>query len=188
MLVSGQSFAVKETQKSTSSEICFHLSTVCLCRLNHSPTSDNACLSAVAFSFFLRQKYTHSPCDIISPSVRVYFQMSGACPEECHATSGRILDEEESVGPGCTGYPQTVNKDQTTLTAFRFQLNVFRTLSVGITAGELLDKPQWPRSREQLPLLFFKTKAADQFCHYTCLLWLSLALCIFHSCSSGPPS
>lgn len=60
-------------------------------------TLDNACLSAA--SVFFRQKYTHSPCDIITPSIRVYFQMSGTCPEECHTTSGRILDEEESIGP-----------------------------------------------------------------------------------------
>lgn len=47
---------------------------------------------------FSRQKYTHSPCDIITLSIRVYFQMSGTCPEECHTTSGRILDEEARVG------------------------------------------------------------------------------------------
>lgn len=56
-------------------------------------------MSVCCFSVFFRQKHTHSPCDIITLSMEVYFQMSGTSPEECHTTSGRILDEEESIGP-----------------------------------------------------------------------------------------
>lgn len=57
------------------------------------------CMSVCCFSLFFRQKYTHSPFDIITPSIRVYFQMSGTCPEECHTTSAWILDKEGSIGP-----------------------------------------------------------------------------------------
>lgn len=56
-------------------------------------------MSVCCFSEFFRQKYTHSPCDIITLSMEVYFQMSAPSPEECHTTSGRILDEEESICP-----------------------------------------------------------------------------------------
>lgn len=43
-----------------------------------------------------------------------------------------------------TGDPQTVNKDQTMLSAAWFEQNVFITLPVEIAARELLDKPQTP--------------------------------------------
>lgn len=137
------------------------------------------CPSVRCFPVFQtkKEKETHphlspSPCDIITPSIRVYFQMSGTCPEECHTTSGRILDEEESMGSGYTGYPQTVNKDQTMLSASRLEQSVFSTLPVEITAGEMSDKPQPSHKHQQLPLLFRETKAEDQFCHYPSLLWL----------------
>lgn len=40
--------------------------------------------------------------------------MSGASLEECHPTSGRILNEEErGVAADCTGYSQTVNESGT---------------------------------------------------------------------------
>lgn len=67
-------------------------------QIKSSCTLDHPFLTAVSV-FFPRQKYTHSPRDIITLSIRVYFQMSGACPEECHTTPGRILDEEPHMEP-----------------------------------------------------------------------------------------
>lgn len=80
-----------------------------------------------------------------------------------------------------TGYPQTVNKDQTMLSAVGFKLNVFSTLPVEITARELSDKPQQPPKSWTTSISVFR-KAADQFCHYMCLLWYH---CLLHSLFSG---
>lgn len=66
-------------------------------QIKPSSALDNACLCTV--SVFFRQKYNHNPRDIIIPSIRVYFQMSGTRPEECDTTSRRVVDETKSVGP-----------------------------------------------------------------------------------------
>lgn len=61
--------------------------------------------------------------------------MSGASLEECHPTSGRILNEERGVAADCTGYSQTVNESGTMWSAAGLGLDVFDVLSAEITTA-----------------------------------------------------
>ncbi len=116
----------------------FHLSTVC--QIKSFSALDNVCLFAV--SLFFRQKYTHSPCDIITLSMEVYFQMSGTSPWGMSYNLRPNIRWGGEHWSDYTDYPQTVNKDQTMLSAVGFKQDVFSMPTVEIIVWESLDKPQ----------------------------------------------
>lgn len=69
------------------------------------------------------------------------------------------------------GDPQTVNKDQTMLPAAGFELNVFSVLPAEITARDGRTNRSSPPESRTTSISVFQSKASNQFCHYTCLLW-----------------
>lgn len=80
-----------------------------------------------------------------------------------------------------TGDPQTVNKDQTMLSAAWFEQDVFITLPVEIAARELLDKPQ--TNHKQLPFLFSRRMRQIDFLPLCVFIAISFAFCSSTSAS-----
>lgn len=91
----------------------------------------------------------------------------------------------------CTGDAQTVNKDQTMLSAAWFKQDVFITVPVEIAARELLDKPQTPLKIINNFRFCFREEC-DQFfaimcvhCDIFCFLQLYVSISMGLSCHNG---
>lgn len=135
---------------------------------------------------FSRQKYTHSPCDIITLSIRVYFQMSGTCPEECHTTSGRILDEEARVGLTTQAILRLLIKTRQCCQP----LDSNRMFS-SRCRWRLLQENCWT-NHKQLPFLFSRRMRQIDFlpimcvhCDIFCFLQLYVSILMCLSCHHG---
>lgn len=141
-------------------------------------TLDNACLSS---SFTVFQTNIHP-----QPLWHYYSIYKSLLPNVRHMPRGMSYNLWSNIRWGgarwsdCTGDPQTVNKDQTMLSAAWFKQNVFITLPAQRIVGQTTDASEIINN---FRFCFQEECCRSIFCHYVCLLWY---LCFPQLCISIP--